>query len=105
MPASFAPFKEAIRKWLHGLSSGVSRTDTVPDLLASVHAAARGRRMIKSVTFLHPEGHSTCESRRSDPAMLSASLPFQNAELPVRALQGAGGASTPTPPVTKGTAS
>lgn len=52
--------------------------------------------MIESVTFLHPEGRSTCESLRCNPAMHSASLPFQNAELPVRALLGSCCQHSPT---------
>lgn len=60
--------------------------------------------MIKSVTFffytLKDAQH--VNSLRCNPLMHSASLPFQNAELPVKALSGAGVASTPTPTVTKG---
>lgn len=106
MPASFALFKAAIRNWLPQRGPGVSHTDTVLDLRTRlILSLPVALLMIKSVTFLHPEGRSTCESLKCNPVMHSASLPFQNAELPVSALLGASVASTPTPTVTKGTAS
>lgn len=42
MPASFAPFKAAIRNWLHWRSPGVSHADTVPDLRTHQHSLASG---------------------------------------------------------------
>ena len=98
--------KAAIRNWPHrarprGKSHGSSSWPSHPPVLGRQWPCWWSRA-------LHPctlKDASTRESLRCNPVMHSASLPFQNAELPVRALLGASVASTRTPTVTKGTAS